>query len=281
MHKFLREPVVHFAVLGVLLFVYFKMTNDDPPEFGPSTVIVVTEPEVLQIIARFGSVWRRGPTVQELESLIDGAVREEILVREALELGLDQGDAIIRNRLRLKMQFLTDSIAQALEPDDAALLAYMDAKPGDFLRPGLLAFEQVYLGETVTDQDAATVLARLAAGEDPSTLGQRSLLPASSQHVTQMQVDAAFGVGFFAGIDQAVTGEWSGPYRSGYGAHLVRITDRQEPSMPELSAVREKVLLDWRRSRATDLVQAQYKVLRERYQVTRPEAAAVEKLLAQ
>jgi len=281
MKKFLREPVVHFAALGILLFVYFDMTNDDPPNTGPSMVIVVTDPEVVQIIEGFRSVWRHPPNALELEALIDEAVREEVMVREALELGLDRGDAVIRNRLRRKMQFLTDSVAQTLDPDDAALQAHMDAKPDDFLRPELLAFEQVYLGETASELDAATVLARLAVGEDPATLGQRSLLPTRSQLVTRLQVDGAFGGGFFDGIGQAEAGEWSGPYRSGYGLHLIRITNRQEASMPELSAVRDKVLFDWRRSRATDLAEAQYSVLRERYQVTRPEAAVVEGLLAQ
>lgn len=210
MKKLLREPVFHFALLGIALFAYFSVVNDGAPEVGQSDQIVITDADIRQLIEQHKSVWRRPPTPQELTALIDGSVREEILVREALALGLDQGDAAIRNRLRQKMQFLTESAAQMLEPEDQVLRDYMQANPDGFSTPAKIAFDQIYLGETAGQGDVDAALAQLAAGANPQTLGRGGLLPPSTSLVAARQVDGSFGTGFFAALETAEPGIWGG-----------------------------------------------------------------------
>lgn len=281
MKKLLREPVFHFALLGIALFAYFSVVNDGAPEVGQSDQIVITDADIRQLIEQHKSVWRRPPTPQELTALIDGSVREEILVREALALGLDQGDAAIRNRLRQKMQFLTESAAQMLEPEDQVLRDYMQANPDGFSTPAKIAFDQIYLGETAGQGDVDAALAQLAAGANPQTLGRGGLLPPSTSLVAARQVDGSFGTGFFAALETAEPGIWGGPVRSGYGIHLVRITDSQAQMLPDFEDIRDKVLFDWRRVQAEFLTKTQMAALRDQYQVIIPDQAALQQALSQ
>lgn len=281
MRKILREPIVHFAVIGVLLFVYFNMTAAEAPEAAPANVVAVTPADVGRIIDRYAQVWKRPPTEAELEALVAATVREEIIVREALALGLDRGDAAIRNRLVQKMQFLTDSAARSLEPDDAVLVEYLEANAERFATAALVSFEQVYLGQSPQPDEVAAVLEQLEAGVPPTELGQRSLLPPVLPVSTERQVDGAFGAGFAKAVEAAEPGIWSGPYRSGFGLHLVRVAERSGSGVPELAEIRDKVLFDWRGTQADRLSKAQYEAVAAQYEVTVPDRDALLEVLSQ
>lgn len=285
MKKILREPVFQFALLGILLFGYFNLVDERKPVAEQSQQIVISDTDLQQLIERHKSVWRRPPSETELTALIDGAVREEVLVREALALGLDRGDTAIRNRLSQKMQFLTDSVAQMLEPSDDILRAYMAENPDSFTRPAAMSFDQVYLGDRVGQDVVDETLAQLAGGASPNSLGRGGLLPVSMPLATEQQVDNSFGTGFFAALSGAGSGakpgEWVGPVRSGYGVHLVRVGTYRPAAPADFAAVREKLLFDWRRAQGETLAAAQYDVLRDRYEVVTPDAAALQQALAQ
>ncbi|MFT7595814.1 MAG: hypothetical protein ACI8R4_003146 [Paracoccaceae bacterium] len=283
MKKLLREPVLHFALLGIALFAYFSVVNQDrpAPNIGQSDQIVISQAQIRQFIEQYRSVWRRPPTPQDLTALVDGAVREEILVREALALGLDRGDAAIRNRLKQKMQFLTDSAAQMMEPSEAVLHAHMAANPGQFSTPPKAAFDQIYLGQTATQGVIDATLTQLAAGDAPQSLGRGSLLPPGMPLTGKQQVDSTFGTGFFATLAEAEPGTWFGPVRSGYGVHLVRVSDAQPATLAEFAMVRDKVLFEWRRMQADELAKAQMGALRQRYRVQTPDADALQQALSQ
>ncbi len=280
MRQLLREPFLHFLVLAALVFGYFALVDERGPAADPS-VISVTDTDVRQLADRFRAAWNRPPTSDELEALVAEHVKEEVLVREALTLGLDSGDAVIRNRLRLKMQFLTDSVAQSLDPEDPVLQAHLDANPGTFALPPRIAFDQVYLG---SDPDPASIddtLASLKAGTDPATLGTPSLLPPDLPLSTPPQVDRTFGTNVFAALDQAPPGVWEGPVVSGYGVHLVRVTDREEGALPPLSEIRDDVLFDWRRVQAEALATAQVDALLSGYRIETPDASTLDAILSQ
>ncbi|MCA0871324.1 peptidyl-prolyl cis-trans isomerase [Seohaeicola saemankumensis] len=281
MRKLLREPIVHFVLIGVLLFVYFDLSAEPAPAAGPADVVTVDRPEVSRIIDRYTEVWKRPPTEAELETLVTAAVREEIMVREALALGLDRGDAAIRNRLVQKMQFLTESATRSLDPSDEVLQDHLDANAERFAAPPVVAFEQIFLGPEPSEDEIADVRAQLAAGVPPQELGQRSLLPAALPLASPRQVDGAFGAGFAAALAAAEPGAWSGPYRSGFGQHLVRVSERRDGGVPALATVRDKVLFDWRRTQAETLAEAQFDALAERYKVTVPDREALREILAQ
>jgi len=281
MKKLLREPVLHFAILGVLLFVWFSLSDDNRTVAAQSDEIVISDGGVRRMIEQFNAVWRRNPNEQELVTLVEGAVREEIMVREALVLGLDRGDAAIRNRLKQKMRFLTDSAAQMLEPEDEVLRTYMQDNPDAFSTPELIAFDQVYLGESPSQQEVDSVLAKLAQGEEPQLLGQGGLLPGYMALSTRRQIESTFGAGIFDALKAAEAGKWIGPVRSGYGVHLVRTTDNKPGALAEFASVRDKVLFDWHRTQSYDLAEAQYEIMKARYVVVIPDAAALKQALAQ
>jgi hypothetical protein len=142
----MRDPLVHFFLLGAAIFGLFALVDDTPPPVA-ANVFEVTEDDARRLAAEYEATWRRPPTVAELDYMIGERVREEVYVREALALGLDRDDAVIRGRLQTKMEFLTESGPEAVQPDDATLQAHLDSDPDRFTEPALVAFEQVLLDE--------------------------------------------------------------------------------------------------------------------------------------
>ena len=123
LRRLLKEPLVRFLALALVVFAVYGVINTS--EVEKPDRIVITGPKIEQIAGLFAKAWQRPPTVAELKDLIDDYVKEEILVREALALGLDKDDTVIRRRLRLKMEFLSDAESEALSPTDAELEVYL------------------------------------------------------------------------------------------------------------------------------------------------------------
>lgn len=281
MRQFLREPVVHFGLLAVGLFVYFQFVTEPEAEAIEEGFIEVSNAEAALLVRQYTQAWSRPPTREELDGLIQARIREEVLVREALALGLDNGDGVIRNRLRQKMQFLTDSVAQALTPETSVLQSHLETNADRFRRAGTLAFEQVMLGTNPTEGDVRAALAALKAGADPLSMGVSSMLPTEVPASAPVQIDGGFGRGFSSALTELPVGEWSGPVRSGFGIHLVRVMEKEPPSLPELAEVEDKVLFDWRREQANSLSEAQFKALLTAYDVETPSGDELDKLVAQ
>lgn len=268
-----RQPLLHFLAMGVAVFAVFAWLDDAPP---PATGerIVVTEARVAQLVEGFEAVWRRPPTAAERDGLVADFIREEIYVREALALGLDRDDAVIRRRLRQKMEFLAGSAAEGLEPTEAELRAHHATHAERFSTPARVAFEQVFLGEAPASDVVATVRAALARGEDPATLGARTLLPSALEPSPVNVVDGTFGRGVFERVAALAPGRWEGPITSAFGRHLVRVVEREPARRLPFEAVRDEVAADWRRGRAEELAEQHYERLRARYTVVRREGAA-------
>ncbi|WP_170381851.1 peptidyl-prolyl cis-trans isomerase [Ruegeria atlantica] len=268
--RFLKEPLFHFILIGAAIFGWFALVSPNKESGAPPEVIVFDNNDVDLLIARFETTWKRPPNSDELQALIDGAVREEVLVREARKLGLDRGDQVIRARLAQKMDFLADAIASAVEPEDSILEAYIVANPARFATPPRLAFEQIYLGETPEPDEVEAAISKLKAGEDWVTVGVPSLMPKAMPLTAPKAIDATFGPGFHSGLEPLEVGVWVGPVRSGYGLHMVRVTETREGSLPPLADIREAVVLAWRRDTAEDLSLAQYEHLAGQYRIEKP-----------
>ncbi len=271
MRKILRSPLLHFFALGALIFAAFE-AFDDEPAAPPPNAIVLTQQEAVRLAQQFAATWNRPPTERELQGLMGYWALEEANVREALALGLDRGDAVIRQRLNMKMQFLAESGAAGLRPDDAVLQTYLDENPERFTRPALVAFEQVVLPQ---DRDATEIREMLKAGAEPSTLAAASLLPASFPMTPAPLVDRTFGEGFHSALEDVPMGGWQGPVKSGYGQHLVRVTDRSDATLPPLSEIRDRVEAEWRAARTQEIRESFGQALLERYSVTLPNAGEV------
>jgi hypothetical protein len=263
----LREPLLHFLAIGGLIFMSFGAVATPGP--GSSEIIVVGLEQVARLAARYQSVWQRPPTEDERRAMIDDFVREEIYYREALALGLDRNDVVVRRRLRQKMEFLTDTAADILEPTEGELEAYFAANRQTYGSEPQLAFEQIYLGENPVSDSITLTLSALRSDRvtDPSTFGKSTLLPAQLDLSPPNAIDGVFGQGFFERLPELPPGKWVGPVDSAYGVHLVRILDSSPARAPTLEDVRGAVLRDWKAAKALEIRERHYAQLRERYVV--------------
>lgn len=267
--RFLREPLLHFLAIGSLIFLLY--TALPGPAEVPADKIVVGPERIEQLAKRFQAVWLRPPADNELRAIIEEFVREEIYYREALALGLDRNDTVVRRRLRQKMEFLTDSSADLLKPAAGELETYLRANEKTFRRDPQLGFEQVYLGETPDTARINHVLSVLqsdsgaGSGAGPSTLGVRTLLPARLGLSPPGVVDGVFGKGFFDRLAKPRPGGWTGPVRSSYGVHLVHLLGSLPARVPPLEEIRDVVLRDWKAAKAREIRERHFDRLRQRY----------------
>ncbi len=199
---------------------------------------------------------------------MDSYVRDEILYREGVTLGLDRDDAVVKRRVRQKLDVLFEESVAQQPATDADLQAYLDANPAAFRRPAVVSFDQLYFGsDAVTPQRLEQARAALARGTDPATLGQATLLPAHQDAMPLDLVARDFGEQFAGQLATAPVGQWSGPVTSGFGTHLVRVSAIEQARSPALADVREAVAREWENERRTRAHAAALARLRERYEV--------------
>ncbi len=277
--RWVREPLVHFLILGAALFWLADALGD--PARGRADRIVFTAGDVEQLAAGFERTWQRPPTQAELEGLLEDRVREEVFYREALALGLDRDDTIVRRRMRQKMEFLSEDLV-AVEPSDADLEAWLAANREAFRLEPRVAFRQVYLsrdrrGERV-QADAEKLLASLReedADLDPKTLGDPLPLPAESDALSKSEVARLFGESFATSLFELAPGRWEGPVASAYGLHLVFVGERVEGRDPALDEVRDAVEREWLADQRRRAREDSYLALREHYEVEIAQPGAV------
>jgi hypothetical protein len=263
--QLLREPLSHFLLLGLVLFLVYGLVS---PDDGGDR-IVVSRAQVDALAAQHEKLWGRPPSAEELTGLIDTWVRDEILYREGIALGLDRDDAVVKRRVRQKLEVLAEEELSADPPSDSALGAYLAAHPDRFTRPADVGFEQVFLGAAGPDldRDVAAARAALARGADPATVGRPTLLPHRMPPTPLDLVARDFGAQFAERLPALPVGEWAGPVGSGFGAHLVRVTERSERVLPPLDAIRGEVTREWENERRTTALAEHYRRLREEYDV--------------
>ena len=280
MKRLLREPLFHFLLAGIALFLLYDVIrggeSDAPRE------IVITEARVEALAENFATVWMRPPTPQEIKGLVDDYVAEEIFYREGVAMGLDQDDTVIRRRLRQKMEFIAEDAATAIEPSDEQLQAYLAQHAAKFVSPTEVTFVQVYLNtERRGDSaraDAEKLLAELQAGRGPGNpvdAGDPTLLPARMQAASPQAIANAFGNDFATAIEEAPVGQWSGPLQSGFGLHLVRVDERVAGALPAFEEIRPIVLREWQSEQRTESNERFLDGLRAKYEVRIEGPAAV------
>jgi hypothetical protein len=271
MKRLLKEPLLHFLLLGAAIFVLFQFTGirSEPQDRR----IVVTPGKIEQLVIGFSRTWQRPPTSEELDGLVEDYVKEEVWYREALAMGLDQDDTIVRRRLRQKIEFLAEDAAAA-PPTEQDLQAWLEKHPDKFRIEPKLALRQVFVnvhrrGEGAS-KEATKLLARLnSAGKkvDSSTLGDTSLLPHQLPLSSLDEVARVFGDQFAQQVSRLDPGRWAGRVQSGYGLHLVYVSERTEGRFSPLAEVREAVKREWLSARREEVMEATYRKMREKYAV--------------
>ena len=265
----IREPLVHFLLVAVLVFAAYGLVTARQPATG---TIDVTQAKIEQMAGLFARTWQRPPTAEELKGLIDDYVKEEIYVREALRMGLDTDDAVIRKRLRLKMEFLNAAEAEATPPTEAQLQAYLDAHPDKFHQAPRVSFEQVYINPEKHGPDASAAAKALLEplrrdANFAATAGDPTLLPAAMPLTDQQGIAEVFGDDFAAAVIDVAPGEWQGPISSGIGLHLVKVNERAPGSLPALQDIRPTVEREWMNDHRNDVEQQRFDGLLKRYKV--------------
>jgi hypothetical protein len=272
MKKLLHEPLMHFLLLGLLVFAGFRLASRSEAEPGK---IVVSQAQIDSLITGYTRTWQRPPTNVELEVLIREYIKEEVCTREAMALGLDKDDSVIRRRLRQKLEFISDSVGSQAEPTDEQLAEYLKTHANAFHGERQFTFSQVYLdpqkhGENLT-RDVNQMLAQLRlAGNKPdlSKMGDSFLLEQEFAAVPAGEVSKQFGEKFMTKLADLPLGEWSGPIESGYGVHLVLVTNRSDGAVPALAEVRDTVKRDWVNAQRSEINEKFYQALLKRYTVT-------------
>jgi peptidyl-prolyl cis-trans isomerase C len=232
-------------------------------------VVRIEAAEIDQIAAYWELQSQRPPTRDELAALIQERVDEELLSREAIRLGLDQNDMIVRRRLAQKMAFASEDVAEIPEPDDAKLQAYYDRHKARYATPGRVAMRHLFFNQDRTGETPAIAareaLASLTAGGE--ALGDPSLLPQTYADITDADLARDYGPEFAAAVRKAPVGAWSGPVASAFGVHVVRVEARRPPEQPPLAEVRDDVREAWMAEQRQGANRAFRAGLRKRYKV--------------
>ncbi|MBI3782367.1 MAG: peptidyl-prolyl cis-trans isomerase [Deltaproteobacteria bacterium] len=265
----LREPLLHFVVLGAAIFLAQHWATRAPRriELSPAVVTGLRQ----DFYRRTGAQ----PTAVEEAALVQRYIDSEVLYREALALGLDRGDVIVRRRLEQKMEFVLENRNAPPDPTDAELQAFLEAHGERYPVPARFSFKHVFLSAD-RHAGAEEVLAidlrrKLAAGADDAAIGDPFLHGASFSGRSPTEIASLFGESFARQLDALAVGIWSEPIRSSYGVHLVRIEARSAPGVAVLGSVRDRVVQDWEEDERVKARDRGLAELRQRYAVEREE----------
>lgn len=272
MNRWLKEPLLHFMLLGALIFIAYQWAGDPLPG---EDEIVVTRGQQEHLVRTFTKTWQRPPTGQEFQGLVQDWIRQEIAYREGSAMGLDTDDTVIRRRLRQKLELLAEDVVTLAEPSEAELQAFLEANQADYRREPRYTLQQVYFspdrrGEEAA-RDAEQALVLLSSGDlslDPAQLGDPLPLPHRLEGEREGAVARQFGGDFAQALATLEPGAWTGPVRSGYGLHLVRV-EAVDPGRPlSLDEARAAVVRDLSHQRSQAAVDELYDRLAERYTIT-------------
>jgi len=272
MKVLLREPLVHFLLIGAAMFLIFELLDD--PTGPQSNQIVITKGQIEFLQASYTRSRQRTPSDKELQGLIDAYIREEILYREALALGLDKGDSVIRGRLRQKMELLSDDLASIVVPTKEQLQEYLDNNAALFTTEPQVAFQQIFIDTDkhglAADSKAARILQLVVSGgktTDPEFLGDRLMQPFTFPLTSVAEIKKLFGEPFSQRLNTLAPGNWVGPITSGYGLHIVFVTEKAPGKLPPLGDIRQAVEWEWTAAHQKTIQENMYKELRDNYSV--------------
>ncbi len=277
MLRLLKEPLLHFTVIGALIFLFYSRgplgTGSEAPE-----VILISLGKTEQLKTGFSRAWQRPPTDAELGGLIQDYIREEVYVREAKAYGLGEDDVIIRRRLHQKLEFMSQDIARLAEPSEADLNTLLTAEPARFRAESRLSFEHIYLNPEVHGEKISVVVDTVKASlqevgveqpesENSRMLGDPFLLANRFDRIASSEITKQWGPSFLLALEELPLNQWQGPIESPFGTHMVRVSEKIEGHAPDLAEVRAEVRSEWLERQRRQANEDFYKSLRSRYTV--------------
>lgn len=274
--RWLGQPLAQFCLIGAAIFAVYSLVGR--PETAPNEIRIGASE-----LRWLGEVWQgqfgRPATAEELRAAVDAYEVEEMRYREALALGLDRDDTVVRRRLAQKYDFLMGSQAGAADPTEAQLRETFEKAPERFSAPALTSFCQVYFGEgeagLLRARAAVEELPAGAAGEAGALVAGGARLPFPRCYETAAPVEVArdFGSVFSGLLDKLPASAWQGPVESGYGFHAVLVTGRTPGRPLSFDEARPQVDEVWRAEAARQARETDERTLRKRYRIVVDEAA--------
>ena len=273
--KFFREPLVHFLVIGAAIFVLFGLLGQRDVE-EKERAITITSGEINWLTDAWQKRWNRPPTAEERDGLIQQYLREMILYREALAMGLDKDDTVIRRRLAQKLEFLSQDLITPQPPSEDELQSYFEAHIDRYQAPDLITMTHVFIDPdkrgNQTLVDAEVIKKQLQALKDPPqdarSYGDPFMLQSYYPERSEAELLKLFGSGFARSVFELAPQQWHGPVLSGYGTHLVYVHDHQKAQPPVFADVKEQVRLEWESDTREQLNEQFVASIIARYDVT-------------
>jgi hypothetical protein len=283
-HRWLREPLVLFLAAGVVLFGAYSALQPAAAPEQASDRIQLTKGDVQQLAVAWMAQWKRPPTTQELQGLIDGKIREEILYREALAMALDKDDTIVKRRLAQKMEFLAEDMSALRDPSIEELRSWFAANKERFALQGRISFYHLYFSVDRRGSGAAAA-ARTAMRELDTVSGAAATTGAFGDPFmfqsfygdrSSNQVSDVFGTEFARRVFALTPGSWQGPIESGLGWHLVWVDAVTPSRVPALDEVESLVRSEWLDEQRTAAKEAAFEAMRARYDVVVPTVLSID-----
>ena len=278
MRKILSEPLLAFLMLSGVIFMLYEQVSDN--SLATDVDIAVTQGHLQAIALNFEKVWQRPPNKKELDTLVDNYIREEVFYREAMQLGLDKNDGLVRRRLQQKMEFIIENNFAINNPDDQQLRAYLDVHGENYRQQTRFSFQHIYFNPSQRDDsveaDALALLFELQESQlqaSPNTVevdvqGDALMIQKQFSDEAERDIERALGAEFLQSLRESPQGRWHGPILSSYGLHLVRIDKRFDGQIPAFDDVRPQLANDWIEAERLQSNEAIYQQIRQRYSVT-------------
>jgi len=276
--RWLREPLLQFLLIGLALFAVYDVRNRDAGRRDRSDRIELTADDVRQVGFAWVAQGRPAPSPEEMRALVDARVREEILYREALALGLDKDDAIVRRRMAQKMEFLFEDVAKLREPSPGELRTWFEKIAERFTQPGRVTFKHLYFSPDRrggrTRDDAVHALAAIAGkpmdAPEATALGDPFMFQDWYADRAPDDVAKAFGPGFARAVFATTPGAWAGPVESGYGWHLVWVDSATPARVQAFEEVETDVKAAWTEDQRAEIREKAFQAMRARYEIVLP-----------
>jgi len=279
--RWLREPLLHVLLIGATLFVVYYALNPSAGQRQDSNRIAITADDLAQIRLAWTAQWQRPPTPEEMGNLLDGKIREEVLFREAMALGLDKDDTIVKRRLAQKMEFVMEDASALREPAEDELRRWFTQNAKRFATPIVVTFRHLYFSPDLRGararDDAMGALRKLVGKPEQSEEFERLSDPFMFQDFyaerSPDQVAGIFGTTFARALLGLEPGKWQGPVESGLGWHLVWVETTVPGRVPAFEEVEARVKSGWSDEQRAEAKRKMFDHVKARYQIVLPEAS--------
>lgn len=247
--KLLREPLLHFLFLGAGIFFFYAQFYAS--QENSEQKIIITKAKIETLANAFIKAKGRAPTADEMQKQLEYSIREQVLYREAIAMGLDKEDTIIQRRLAQKVKYLFNDLSIIDKASDKQLETFIQEHPSKFIKPAMISFSQIYFDpkehNDSLNKNAQSLVEKLRKGtiKNSISLGDRSLLPYEFNNERKSDIISMFGNAFMTQAFSASNHKWEGPFSSAYGLHLIYIHKKTEAQLPKLAKIRAKVQREW------------------------------------